>query len=191
MDNTEKNGMEILNKVIESCKANIESNTETKASIEDYMNVSSELEQSVSTLTNIIDETSGIYKKENEALKETVSQIPKKIIAELSEQSLEALNIIKRKTNLVWVIFGTIFLAFLIILLSGNFALKCYSESIRSKSELRQEILSEFEKDGKQLYLKDDIQQLKNNTELVQKWINKNPKDAEKFLRFKDGYEAR
>ncbi len=191
MDNTEKNGMEILNKVIESCKANIESNTETKASIEDYMNVSSELEQSVSTLTNIIDETSGIYKKENEALKETVSQIPKKIIAELSEQSLEALNIIKRKTNLVWVIFGTIFLAFLIILLSGNFALKWYSESIRSKSELRQEILSEFEKDGKQLYLKDDIQQLKNNTELVQKWINKNPKDAEKFLRFKDGYEAR
>lgn len=191
MDNTEKNGMEILNKVIESCKANIESNTETKASIEDYMNVSSELEQSVSTLTNLIDETSGIYKKENEALKETVSQIPKKIIAELSEQSLEALNIIKRKTNLVWVIFGTIFLAFLIILLSGNFALKWYSESIRSKSELRQEILSEFEKDGKQLYLKDDIQQLKNNTELVQKWINKNPKDAEKFLRFKDGYEAR
>ena len=191
MDNTEKDGMEILNKVIESCKANIESNTETKASIEDYMNVSSELEQSVSTLTNIIDETSGIYKKENEALKETVSQIPKKIIAELSEQSLEALNIIKRKTNLVWVIFGTIFLAFLIILLSGNFALKWYSESIRSKSELRQEILSEFEKDGKQLYLKDDIQQLKNNTELVQKWINKNPKDAEKFLRFKDGYEAR
>lgn len=155
------------------------------------MNVSSELEQSVSTLTNIIDETSGIYKKENEAFKETVSQIPKKIIAELSEQSLEALNIIKRKTNLVWVIFGTIFLAFLIILLSGNFALKWYSESIRSKSELRQEILSEFEKDGKQLYLKDDIQQLKNNTELVQKWINKNPKDAEKFLRFKDGYEAR
>lgn len=191
MDNTEKDGMEILNQVIESCKANIESNTETKASIEDYMNVSSELEQSVSTLTNIIDETSGIYKKENEAFKETVSQIPKKIIAELSEQSLEALNIIKRKTNLVWVIFGTIFLAFLIILLSGNFALKWYSESIRSKSELRQEILSEFEKDGKQLYLKDDIQQLKNNTELVQKWINKNPKDAEKFLRFKDGYEAR
>lgn len=191
MDNTEKNGMEILNKVIESCKANIESNTETKASIEDYMNVSSELEQSVSTLTNLIDETSGIYKKENEALKETVSQIPKKIIAELSEQSLEALNIIKRKTNLVWVIFGTIFLAFLIILLSGNFALKWYSESIRSKSELRQEILSEFEKNGKQLYLKDDIQQLKNNTELVQKWINKNPKDAEKFLRFKNGYEAR
>jgi len=187
MDNTEKDGMEILNQVIESCKANIKSNAETKASIEDYMNVSSELEQSVSTLTNIISETSRAYQKENEIFKKTVSQIPKIITAELSQQSIEAL----RKSNLVWVIFGTIFLTFLIILLSGNFAFKWYSESIRSKSELRQEILSEFEKDGNQLYQKDDIQQLKNNTELVQKWIDKNPKDAEKFLRFKDGYEAR
>lgn len=187
MDNTEKDGMEILNQVIESCKANIESNTETKASFEDFMNVYSELGQSVSTLINIIDETSAINQKENEEFKKTVSQIPKTITAELSRQSIEAL----RKSNLVWVIFGTIFLAFLMILLSGNFAFKWYSESIRSKSELRQEILSEFEKDGKLLYPKDDIQQLKNNTELVQKWINKNPKDAEKFLRFKDGYEAR
>ncbi len=179
--------MEILNQVIESCKANIESNTETKASVEDYMNISSELEQSVSALINIIGETSITYQKENEIFKKTVSQIPKTITAELSRQSIEAL----RKSNLVWVIFGTIFLAFLIILLSGNFAFKWYSESIRSKSELRQEILSEFEKDGKQLYPKDDIQQLKNNTKLIQKWIDKNPKDAEKFLRFKDGYEAR
>ncbi|TLX27430.1 hypothetical protein FE904_00095 [Chryseobacterium indologenes] len=187
MDNTEKDGMEILNQVIESCKANIESNAETKASVEDYMNVSSELEQSVSTLINIIDETSGTYQKENEALKKTVSQIPKTITAELSQQSIEAL----RKSNLVWVIFGTIFLAFLMIILIGNFALKWYSESIRSKSELRQEILFEFEKDGKLLYPKDDIQKLEHNTKVLQKWINKNPKDAEKFLRFKDGYEAR
>lgn len=187
MDNTQKDGMEILNQVIESCKANIESNTETKASVEDYMNVSSELEQSVSALINIIDETSRTYQKENEIFKKTVSQIPKIIIAELSQQSIEAL----RKSNLVWGIFGAILLSFSTILISGNLAFKWYSESIRSKSELREEILSEFEKDGKLLYPKDDIQKLENNTELVQKWINKNPKDAEKFLRFKDGYEAR
>ncbi|WP_294237631.1 hypothetical protein [uncultured Chryseobacterium sp.] len=187
MDNTEKDGMEILNQVIESCKANIESNAETKASIEDYMNVSSELEQSVSALINIIDETSGTYQKENETFKKTVSQIPKIIPAELSQQSIEAL----RKSNLVCGVFGTIFLAFLMILISGNQAFKWYSESIRSKSELRQEILSEFEKDGKQLYPKDNIQQLEHNTKVLQKWIEKNPKDAEKFLRFKDGYEAR
>lgn len=88
-------------------------------------------------------------------------------------------------------IFGAILLSFSTILISGNLAFKWYSESIRSKSELREEILSEFEKDGKLLYPKDDIQKLENNTELVQKWINKNPKDAEKFLRFKDGYEAK
>ncbi|MFC0342840.1 hypothetical protein [Epilithonimonas hispanica] len=191
MDNTEKDGMEILNQVIESCKANIESNEETRASIEDFMNVLSELEQSVSALTNLIDETSGTYKKENEALKKTVSQIPKTITAELSQQSLEAINIFKRKSKFVWGVFGVVFLSFSTILLSGNQALKWYSESIRSKSELRQEILSEFEKDGKQLYPEDNIQQLEHNTKLLQKWIEKNPKEAEKFLRFKDGYEAR
>lgn len=69
MDNTQKDGMEILNQVIESCKANIESNTETKASVEDYMNVSSELEQSVSALINIIDETSRTYQKKMKYLR--------------------------------------------------------------------------------------------------------------------------
>ena len=40
------------------------------------------------------------------------------------------------------------------------------------------------------IYLKDeDYLQLQHNTELMNKWMNKNPKDAE-ILRFKDGYEA-
>lgn len=191
MENNEKDGMEILNQVIESCKANIESNTETKASMEDFFKIFSELGQSVSTLTNIIDETSKGYQKENETFKKIVSQIPKAVPAKLSQHSFEAINIFKRQSKFVWGVFGMVFLSFLTILLSGNQALKWYSESIRSKSELRQEILSEFEKDGKQLYPKDDIQQLEHNTKVLQKWIEKNPKDAEKFLRFKDGYEAR
>jgi len=191
MENNEKDGMEILNQVIESCKANIESNTETKASMEDFFKIFSELGQSVSTLTNIIDETSKGYQKENETFKKIVNQIPKAVPAKLSQHSFEAINIFKRQSKFVWGVFGMVFLSFLTILLSGNQALKWYSESIRSKSELRQEILSEFEKDGKQLYPKDDIQQLEHNTKVLQKWIEKNPKDAEKFLRFKDGYEAR
>ena len=113
------------------------------------------------------------------------------IPAELSKDSLKIINSFNRKSNFVWIVFGVVLLSLLTILLSGNLALKWYAESIRSKSELRQEILSEFEKDGKQLYPKNDVQQLENNTKLLRKWIEKNPKDAEKFLRFKDGYEAR
>jgi hypothetical protein len=35
------------------------------------------------------------------------------------------------------------------------------------------------------------VKALSENTKLMQLWINSNPKKAEDFLRFKDGYEAR
>lgn len=66
-----------------------------------------------------------------------------------------------------------------------------YSESIRSKMEIRQQILDEIKNNGQSVYRVEDYQQLQHNTELINKWMKKNPKDAEKFLRFKDGYESR
>jgi lysozyme family protein len=75
---------------------------------------------------------------------------------------------------------------------AGNifFTKQWYAESIKSKSEIRQEILNEIKKDGQSIYKDEDYLQLQNNTELMNKWIEKNPKDAKNFLRFKDGYEA-
>ena len=68
---------------------------------------------------------------------------------------------------------------------------KRYSESIRAKSEIRQEILDEIKRDGKAIYKNDDYNQLKYNTDLMNKWMKKNPKDGEKFMRFKDGFESK
>ena len=42
----------------------------------------------------------------------------------------------------------------------------------------------------KSIYKDEDYLQLQHNTELMNKWMEKNPKDAKNFLRFKDGYEA-
>ena len=56
-----------------------------------------------------------------------------------------------------------------------------YAESIKSKVEIRQEILDEIKKDGQSIYKDEDYLQLQHNTELMNKWMNKNPKDAEKF----------
>ena len=90
-----------------------------------------------------------------------------------------------------WSGLGTVILGILLLVISINFATKWYKESIRSKSEIRQEILDEIKNDGQSIYKVEDYKQLHHNTELVNKWIEKNPKDAEKFLRFKDGYESR
>ena len=68
---------------------------------------------------------------------------------------------------------------------------KRYSESIRAKSEIRQEILDEIKRDGKEILEIEDYNQLKYNTDLMNKWMKKNQKDGEKFLRFKEGYESK
>lgn len=57
--------------------------------------------------------------------------------------------------------------------------------------EIRAELLQEIKNDEKEIYNKNDVDQLKYNTELMNKWMKKNPKDADKFLKFKSGYEAR
>lgn len=70
-------------------------------------------------------------------------------------------------------------------------AIQKVSESIRAKSEIRQEILDEIKRDWKAIYKNDDYNQLKYNTDLMNKWMKKNPKDGEKFMRFKDGFESK
>ncbi len=92
------------------------------------------------------------------------------------------------------IFYGMIAALFLSVLTTiGNifFAKQWYVENIKSKSEIRQEILDEIKNDGQSIYKDEDYLQLQHNTELMNKWMEKNPKDAKNFLRFKDGFESR
>ncbi len=80
--------------------------------------------------------------------------------------------------------------AVLVFITSINFSTNWYRESIKAKSELRQDILNEIADEGKKIYEENEIRILRENTQLMQLWIKNNPKIAEYFLRFKDGYEA-
>ena len=73
----------------------------------------------------------------------------------------------------------------------GYFTKKWYAESIKTKEEVRKQLLIEFENKGKGIYDVKSYEKLQYNTELVSKWIEKYPNDADKFLRFKEGYETR
>lgn len=79
----------------------------------------------------------------------------------------------------------------LTIILCFYFSKQWYNASIKTKMEIRTELLQEIKNDKKEIYSKNEVEQLKYNTELINKWMKKNPKDTEKFLKFKDGYEAR
>ena len=43
----------------------------------------------------------------------------------------------------------------------------------------------------KKIYNESEITILRENTEVMQLWMKNNPKKAEGFLRFKEGFEAR
>lgn len=69
-------------------------------------------------------------------------------------------------------------LGILIFAISINFAKNWYKESIKTKSELREDILNEIALKGKNLYDESEIKALKENTQLMQLWIKTNPKKA-------------
>ena len=54
-----------------------------------------------------------------------------------------------------------------------------------------QDILNEVADEGKKIYDENEIKMLQENTKVMQLWIKNNPKKAEDFLRFKDGFEAK
>lgn len=92
------------------------------------------------------------------------------------------------------IFYGMIAALFLSVLTTvGNifFTKQWYAENIKSKSEIRQEILDEIKNDDQSIYKDEDYLQLQHNTELMNKWMEKNPQDAKNFLRFKDGFESR
>ena len=86
---------------------------------------------------------------------------------------------------------GCLILSIILLGVVGYFTKKWYAESIKTKEEVRKQLLIEFENKGKGIYDVKSYEKLQYNTDSVNKWIDKYPNDADKFLRFKEGYETK
>ena len=82
-------------------------------------------------------------------------------------------------------------LTILAIVVLGTISRKWYSESIRTKTEIRQQILEEIRDDGRSIYKVKDFQQLQHNTDIMNKWMDTYPKEGREFMKFKKGFESR
>jgi len=82
-------------------------------------------------------------------------------------------------------------LATLLIVVLGSISRKWYSESIRTKSEIRQQILEEIRDDGRSIYKVKDFEQLQYNTDMMNKWMKAYPKQGREFMKFKKGFDSR
>ncbi len=197
MDNENKqpDGVALLTKVIETNEATIEHYIMLMSSREDIVQIDKKIEESLINFNATLKKSYKLREIEDQKRQDFLLAIPKTIEANFSDKANRQLEQLEKKSTLVkTVIYGILGALFLSVVTTvGNvvFAKQWYTESLRSKTEIRQEILDEIRNNGQSLYRVEEYDQLQYNTELMKRWMKKNPKDAEKFLRFKDGYESK
>ena len=176
---SKSNGMELLENVVKSNERNIASNSENK---ESNAEVKADIKDLVLTIRQL--------QLDFEAVKEIPTKIEIVLSQETSDFYEDFYKKMKMKEKFNWSGLGVFILGIFTFMLSITFATNWYKESIKAKSELRQDILKEIANEGKNIYDEKEIKILNENTQVMQLWIKNNPKKAEDFLRFKDGYNA-
>lgn len=191
---SKSNGMELLENVIKSNMENIEQNIKLQFAIEDHTILLNDVQMSLQEMHSIYDDAVGFSKLEEAKRAEFIASIPTQIETVLAKETKDYLEIfgkdVKWKKQFIWGGIGVFVFAVLVLIASIYFATNWYKESIKAKSELRQDILREIAGEGKKIYDENEINILNDNTQVMQLWIRNNPKKAEDFLRFKDGYKA-
>lgn len=191
---SKSNGMELLENVIKSNKENIEQNIKLQFAIEDHTTLLNEVQISLADGQSTNNETVAFMKVEQTKRVVFLDSIPTQVETVLSKEAKDYLDgfgkNIRWKKKFIWSGIGVFVFAVLVLIVSINFATNWYKESIKAKSELRQDILNEIADEGKKIYDENEITILRENTQIMQLWIKNNPKKAEDFLRFKDGYNA-
>lgn len=183
---------ELLKKVVETNEESIKSANQAETIHLEARNFYQSAQNAIIGSTNMMQKAIQFVRTELDSIWDYKTSIPESIPAHLSETTVNFFERIEKHIKFIFPgSIGILSLAAIITFGSGHFAFKWYSESIRAKSEIRQEILDEIKKDGKVIYEIKDYDQLKYNTDLMNKWMKKNPKDGEKFMKFKEGVESK
>ena len=191
---SKSNGMELLENVIKSNKENIDQNIKLHFAIEDHTTLLNDLKISLEDGQSINNETVVFFKLVQAKITELITSIPTQTEMVLSKETKDYLDGFRKdvrwKKKFICSGIGIFVFAVLVLIASINFSTNWYKESIKAKSELRQDILNEVADEGKKIYDENEITILRENTQIMQLWIKNNPKKAEDFLRYKDGYNA-
>ena len=201
IEEPKSDGFELLENVIRSNEENIKSNnnrieiySKLAFALEDHLTIMGQTQLDFEVVTETYRDAMRFYELESVKRTEFLKNFPTNIEAVLAPETVGHFEKIDSKIKemkfLTWSGLGTMILAILILVISINFATNWYKGSIKAKSELRQNILNEIAGEGKKIYNENEVKALSENTKLMQLWIKNNPKKAEDFLRFKDGFEA-
>ena len=183
IEESKTDGFELLEKVIKSNEENIKSNEDKiklyvklRFMFEDHLKMMGQTQLDFEAVGETYQDAMKFHELESVKRTEFLKNIPTKIEAVLSPETVEDFEKINSKMKemkiLTWSGLGTMILAILVLVISINFATNWYKESIKAKSELRQNILNEIADEGKKIYNENEVKALSENTKLMQLWIN-------------------
>lgn len=177
----QKDGFELLNKVIHSNEINA-------SSIQEFAQKQTE---SIKFMSRLLTD----LKLMETHIKQIADEIPKTVYLVHSPETQASVDGLKDQLNRrdfrKYYSSIMLVLALLIIVAAGSLSRKWFSESIRTKTEIRQQMLEEIRDDGRSIYKVKDFQQLQHNTDMMNKWMDAYPKAGNEFMKFKKGFESR
>ena len=177
----QKDGFELLEKVILS-------NEKNASSIQEFAQKQT---QSITVMNGLLTE----LKQVETHIKQIADEIPKTVYLVHSPETQVSVDGLKDQLNRrdfrKYYSSVMMVLTVLAIVGLGTISRKWFSESIRTKTEIRQQILEEIRDDGRSIYKVKDYHQLQYNTDMMNKWMKAYPKEGKEFLKFKKGFESR
>ncbi len=177
----QKDGFELLKKVIQS-------NEKNALSIQEF---AQKQKESITVMNGLLTD----LKQVETHIKQIADEIPKTVYLVHSPETQASVDGLSDQLNKrdfrKYYSSVMMVLATLTIVVLGTISRKWFSESIRTKTEIRQQILEEIRDDGQSIYEVKDYQQLEHNTEMMNKWMDAYPKYGNEFIKFKKGFESR
>ncbi|MBB6372762.1 hypothetical protein [Chryseobacterium shigense] len=76
-------------------------------------------------------------------------------------------------------------------LFGGYSGIKYYKESVRTKQEIRGEVLQEINQDGNVIVSKEQWENYKFQNEVLKEWKKTNPEDSKSLMDYGNGYKAK
>lgn len=87
---------------------------------------------------------------------------------------------------------GILLLLIMFVIVITNLSTIWYKTSVKTKEEVRGEVLAEIVNSKQKIYSIDYVSELQENTTIIQSWMKKNKKSNEvkNFIQFREGYNA-
>lgn len=136
----------------------------------------------------ILDEFSINFKN---MVKEVINQGLENFKEKILKSTNEATSKQKTSSRIIYISLIAILISLVTMLFSGQMSYKFYNNSVKAKSEIRQEIINEIESADKAIYDKGYVKALEENTRMMKLFIKENPKTGNDLRSFEKGYKAK